>query len=258
MGSANPLDISGGTHVGRVRRNNEDSFVIDQGLGLMAVADGMGGHNSGEVASRLATDGIMELAHRNPVVSQPAESGGPRLSSRGTRLRSLVVAANARVHEMGQASLKNRGMGTTLVAVWADSRSMTVAHVGDSRAYLHHAGNLIRLTEDHSVAGEQLRKGLISLQDAENSPFANILTRSLGSKAGIEVDVSEYALSPGDLILLASDGLTKMVSDDEVAQVIREDDAPNVLVDRLIRMALAAGGKDNVTVIAVRVRGQAP
>jgi len=256
MAAAYALEVTGRTHVGCVRRNNEDSFVIDEGLGLMVVADGMGGHNSGEVASDLAVKTIMDSARKSLAASRTPAGAGPGLSDRGLLLRSLVEAANTRVYEMGHASPKHQGMGTTVVAVWADSRSMTVAHVGDSRAYLLHAGSLDRLTEDHSVIGEQLRQGLIAPQDAERSPLASVLTRALGSEAVVEADVADHIWSPGDMILMASDGLTAMVSDEEVARAILRNDSLDSMVDRLIKMALVAGGKDNVTVIAARVRAR--
>ncbi|MBI5244669.1 MAG: Stp1/IreP family PP2C-type Ser/Thr phosphatase [Elusimicrobia bacterium] len=252
------MEIAGNTHVGCVRRNNEDSFLIDEDLGLLVVADGMGGHRAGEVASGLAVKSIIGLAHENLGASRKPTGTAQGLSARGLLLRSLVASANARVYEMGHTSPKNQGMGTTIVAVWADTRSMTVAHVGDSRAYLLHEGTLNRLTEDHSVIGEQLRKGLIKPQDAEKSPFASVLTRALGTEADVEIDVSNHVLSPGDMILMATDGLTRMVSDEDVAKVIRDADPPDVFVERLIRMALAAGGTDNVTVVAARVGPQAP
>jgi protein phosphatase len=241
-----PLQISGKTHVGLVRQNNEDSFVVDEELGLMVVADGMGGHNAGEVASELAASAVWEHL-RN---SSSAGAGG------SSDLAGAITAANGRIFAAARQSPARHGMGTTIVAAIADGRSLRVAHVGDSRAYLFRAGTLTCLTTDHSVVGEQLSKGLLRPEDAGASPFSNVLTRALGPKETVEIDHSERALQPGDVIVIATDGLTKTVSDHLIATAVADNDDPEPLADRLIELALAAGGTDNVTVIAARLSRQ--
>jgi protein phosphatase len=219
-----------------VRRNNEDSLAIEEGLGLLIVADGMGGHKSGEVASAMAVAIIQECARRtsdDEEAQAPEGADGGRLPSpRGRRLERFIKTANAAIYEKGRASIQDAGMGTTVVAVWVDDISLSVAHVGDSRLYLLRQGVLTRLTEDHSLAAQQ-----------------NILTRAVGAEAEVKVDVAEHAVWPGDKILLASDGLTKMVADEEIARVLRDVPAPGRAAAALVERALQAGGIDNVTVL---------
>jgi len=144
-------------------------------------------------------------------------------------------------------------MGTTVVAALVDGRSLTVAHVGDSRLYVWRNGALTQLTEDHSLVGEQVKRGQITAAEASRSNLQNILTRALGAEGDVQVDVADHPLLPGDLVLLATDGLSKMVSDAEVERVIAADAAPQAVVDALIAKACEAGGVDNVTVVAARV-----
>lgn len=249
------IDIAGDTDPGCVRSNNEDCFLIDEELGLLVVADGMGGHNSGEVASELAAATIKEFARKmlgGEKILLPEDSDAC-LSPRARQLKYFVKTANTMIYEKGRAFPNDAGMGTTVVAALVDSRSMTVAHVGDSRLYLFRGGQLQQLTEDHSLVGDQVRKGLISSEEASKSNFQNILTRALGIEPDVKVDVTDHPLFPGDVVLLASDGLTKMVADEELARIMEEDIPPAKLVVRLIAQARAAGGVDNISVIAARV-----
>lgn len=249
------LEVAGGTDTGCVRKNNEDSFVIDEELGLLAVADGMGGHNSGEVAAGLATSQIRSLARQllGSGGSAVPEGGDPGWTAREHQLAYCVRSVNTVIYEEGRKMPKNAGMGTTIVAALADPNSLTVAHVGDSRLYLYRGGRLETLTEDHSLVGDQVRRGLITPEEASRSNLQNILTRALGAEADVKVDVSEHPLRPGDVILLASDGLMKMMADEEIAREISADADPKSLVSRLIEKSRAAGGYDNVTVVAARV-----
>jgi len=219
------------------------------------VADGMGGHNSGEVASDLATTTISDFARRmlGAKTLPPPAGGTDGLSPRGRQLESLVKAANTMIYEKGRAFPKDAGMGTTVVAALLDAKSLTVAHVGDSRLYLWRRGDLAQLTEDHSLVSEQVRRGQITSAEAARSDLQNILTRALGAEGDVQVDVADHPLLPGDLVLLVTDGLSKMVTDSEVASVIAADTPPQEIVDALIAKARAAGGVDNVTVVAARV-----
>ena len=249
------IEVSGATDPGCVRANNEDNLIVDEELGLYVVADGMGGHNSGEVASALATQTIREFARKLLGGKQlvAPEASAPGMSLRGRQLQYCVKSANTLIYEKGRAFPKDAGMGTTVVAVLIDSQSMTVAHVGDSRAYLFRAGQLQPLTEDHSLVGDQVRRGLISTDEAAKSSLQNILTRALGAESDVQVDISDHPLLPNDVLLLASDGLTKMLEDSVVGATIEREDSPRAIVDSLIAQARAAGGVDNVTVIAARV-----
>ncbi len=249
------LEIHGRTDQGCVREINEDSMAIDQELGLLVVADGMGGHNAGEVASGLAVTTVQDFARRmigGEKIIVP-DGGDASLSPRGRQLELFVKSANAVIYQKGREVAKDYGMGTTLVAVLVDAASMTVAHVGDSRLYLYRQGALTQITEDHSLVGDQVRRGLITPDQAAHSNLQNILTRALGTEEDVKVDVADHPLLPGDIVLLASDGLTKMVADEEVAQVIAEDTAPSALVERLVDMSRDRGGVDNITIVAARV-----
>ena len=255
MMTQNRLDVAGETDPGCVRPNNEDNFVVDEDLGLFVVADGMGGHNSGEVASDLAARTIREMAQKMLGGEQQLvpEGGDPQASVRARQLEFFVKHANTMIYEKGRAMSKDNGMGTTVVAVLCDGQSATVAHVGDSRAYLYRNGQLQALTEDHSLVGDQVKRGLISAAEAVKSNLQNILTRALGADREVQVDVADHPLLPGDVLLLASDGLMKMVDDPQVAKTIAEQPTARGIVDSLIQQSRAAGGVDNVTVIAVRV-----
>lgn len=243
------LEIAGDTDPGCVRANNEDSFSVDEELGLLVVADGMGGHNSGEVASALATGTIRDIAQqmlRGPAKA-PAES-----------LEACVRHANQMIFEKGRALPKDSGMGTTVVAALCDGKTLTVAHVGDSRLYLFRRGELIQLTEDHSLVGDQVKRGLITPEQASRSSLQNILTRALGAEEDVKVDVAEHPVMAGDVVLLASDGLSKMLTDAQIAEVCAREPQPRRLVEELIKRSRDAGGSDNITVVVARVGAADP
>lgn len=255
MKARHSLEVAGDTDPGCVRANNEDCFAVDEEIGLFLVADGMGGHNSGEVASGLAAEQIRKfaralLADGKNILPPGAD---PKEPAREQQLVYCVKNANEIIYEKGRAMPKDAGMGTTVVAVLADAKSATVAHVGDSRLYLYRRGRLDQLTEDHSLVGDQMRRGLISPEEAAKSNLQNILTRAVGAEAAVKVDVATHPLFPNDVLLLASDGLMKMLKDSEIAAVVAEDASPRVLVRRLIEKSRGAGGLDNVTIVALRV-----
>jgi protein phosphatase len=255
MMTRNALEVAGSTDAGCVRPNNEDSFVVDEDLGLLVVADGMGGHNSGEVASDLACTTIRDIARKMLGGSQQMvpEGGDPNASARARQLDFVVKHANSIIYEKGRAMPKDAGMGTTVVAVLCDGQSMTVAHVGDSRLYLYRGGQLQVLTEDHSLVGDQVRRGMITAAEAAKSSLQNILTRALGAEKEVQVDTADHPLLPGDVILLASDGLTKMVDDADVAKTIARETSSKAIVASLIEQSRKAGGVDNITVVIARV-----
>jgi protein phosphatase len=248
-------DFYGRTDSGCVRANNEDCLGIDADLGLLVVADGMGGHNSGEVASDLAVSTIREYARRmlGGEKAIVPEGGDPAVPVRCRQLEHFIKSANTVIYEKGRAFPKDAGMGTTVVAVLADGTSLSVGHVGDSRLYLFRRGVLSQLTQDHSLVGDQLRRGLITAEAAAHSTLQNILTRAVGAEAEVKVDVAEHPVLPGDMVLLATDGLNKMVSDEELARVMAREPVPAQVVDVLVDMARRAGGLDNITVICGRL-----
>ena len=254
------LEIAGRTDKGKLRDRNEDSLLLLPDLGLAVVADGMGGHNSGEVASGLAVDIIAQFAAKMLGGAREIvpDGGDARSSVRARQLRHFIENANTMIFEKARAFPKDHGMGTTVVAALADERSIAVAHVGDSRLYLFRKGELTRLTEDHSLVMDQVRHGLITEEQAEKSNLQNILTRALGTEPRVKVDVEDHPVFRGDVLVLCSDGLTKMVSDAELAAVLRSNEGAAETVDRLIAMALEAGGVDNVTVAVIRVAPPRP
>ena len=254
MRTKDAVDVAGATDPGCVRKNNEDNFIVEPELGLLIVADGMGGHNSGEVASDLAVKTITDFARKMiGGAKQMVPDGTAALTPRERQMEYFVKTANTMIYEKGRAFPKDAGMGTTVVAAMVDGKSLTVAHVGDSRLYLWRRGELTQLTEDHSLVGEQVKRGQITSDEAARSNLQNILTRALGAEGDVQVDVGEHPLLPGDVVLLATDGLSKMVPDADVAAVIAGGASPQAVVDDLIARSRAAGGVDNVTVVVARV-----
>jgi serine/threonine protein phosphatase PrpC len=225
------------TDVGRQRQSNEDAFF--ERSPLFAVADGMGGARAGEVASRMAVE---ELGSMD-------DSG----SGAEQRLREVARGANRRIYEMAQSDSEHAGMGTTFTAVLVSGREVAVGHVGDSRLYRLRDGELEQLTDDHSLVEELVRQGKLSPEEAEVHPQRSIITRALGPEADVQVDTFTHTARDGDVYLLCSDGLSGMVSDEEMARIVGEasslDDAARALVDA----ANENGGKDNITAVLFRV-----
>ncbi len=243
------FEAAGLTDIGRARSNNEDSFFCDGDKGIFIVADGMGGHNSGEVASSLAVSLVKDF------LTQKCSGDECRVSS--ADLEAAVKAANSLVYEKGRSMSKDAGMGTTLVCACGDGKTLTMAHVGDSRGYLLRQGVLSCLTEDHSVVQEQVRRGLIREEEAATSELQNLLTRAVGSNPDVEVDISTHPLFYGDTILLASDGLTKMVADFRIQEILSRQEGVKNIAANLILEANQAGGIDNITVVVARLeRGE--
>lgn len=244
--------------VGKVRTNNEDSFIVDEQAGLFIVADGMGGHNSGEVASKMACDIIsknlqMSLKRQTEPDRTQVMFGqtNPDLSDTANRIVSAIRLSNQVVFEASQASPQNNGMGTTVVVLLTLPASYIIAWVGDSRIYLVRHNQLQQLTTDHSLVQEQINKGLITSEQAEKSEFKNILTRAVGAAADVEVDAVDLPAFDNDLLILCSDGLSRMVTDAQILETVRSYEEPQKISDALIERAIAAGGKDNVTAVVV-------
>ncbi|MBL8024345.1 MAG: Stp1/IreP family PP2C-type Ser/Thr phosphatase [Elusimicrobia bacterium] len=243
------------TDTGKVRHHNEDSCLLDDELGLVVVADGMGGHAAGEVASRLAVDVVRDqVAHGLRTGTIPACGvPPPHWSDRTRLLAAAVFTANEVIYQASQERVERQGMGTTIVAVLRNGSRLSVIHVGDSRFYLFRGGELAVVTRDHSLVAEQVAQGVLSPAEAEASESGNILTRALGVGPTIEMDAAEPTVCPGDLFLLCSDGLTKMADDEILKQSVREINDPQRLCPFLVRLALDRGGRDNVTVAVGRV-----
>ncbi|HEY2215951.1 MAG TPA: Stp1/IreP family PP2C-type Ser/Thr phosphatase, partial [Solirubrobacteraceae bacterium] len=222
---------------GRQRRANEDSHLARSPL--FVVADGMGGAQAGEVASRIAIESF-----------QPGlqDAAAPELA-----LAELTQQANARIHELSHSHAEQAGMGTTLTAVYVGPREVSIAHVGDSRAYRLRDGVLERLTEDHSLVDELLRQGRLTPQEALEHPQRSVITRALGPEGVVEVDTRSYSARGGDVYLLCSDGLTTMLPEERLAELLRAYPSLHDAGEALIAAANEAGGRDNITVVLLRL-----
>ena len=231
------VEQAGRTDVGRQRTANEDSLAVRPPL--FAVADGMGGAKAGEVASAVAVE----------AVERARESGEPAEA----QLARIVRAANRRIYDLAVADESRRGMGTTLTLAKVHGDEVSLAHVGDSRAYRMRDGDLTQLTRDHSLVAELERSGQITAEAAEHHPQRSIITRALGPEPDVEVDTYTLAGREGDLFLICSDGLTSMISDDEVTSILRSAPSLDEAAEALVRAANQSGGKDNITVILFRL-----
>jgi serine/threonine protein phosphatase PrpC len=231
------VEQAGRTDVGRQRTANEDSLVVQPPL--FAVADGMGGAKAGEVASAVAVEAVESARDSD----EPAEA----------QLASIVRDANRRIYDLAVADESRRGMGTTLTLLKVHGDEVSLAHVGDSRAYRMRDGDLTQLTRDHSLVAELERSGQITAEAAEHHPQRSIITRALGPEPDVEVDTYTLAGRDGDLFLICSDGLTSMISDDEVGSILRSSRSLDEAADALVRAANQSGGKDNITVILFRL-----
>lgn len=243
------------TDPGRRRENNEDSYCVRDDLGLFLVADGMGGHVAGEVASRLAVEEVERLIAATAPAGSKSEDATVRGAggNPGDRLAAAFAQANRKLAERiaGDGSL--HGMATTAVAMLADGQAVALAHVGDSRAYRYRSQRLARLTRDHSWVEEQIRAGVLTPDAARRHPWRHVVTRAIAGLEDIDVEVADLVLEPGDRVLLCSDGLTAVVSDAGIAATLRAAGPPAELCSDLVRRANAAGGPDNVTVVLVDV-----
>jgi PPM family protein phosphatase len=247
------VKVAGLTDQGKTRANNEDAVWVDANLGLLIVADGMGGHQSGEVAAGMAITTIPTNLDQLTKAGTTGEISDPRFSVETNRLGFCLKMANQMIFKAGKRYPKDQGMGTTCTAVLIAHGHLSLAHVGDTRCYLFRHGTLEQLTQDHSLVMEQVRAGLISKDDEAVQKAQNILTRSLGTEPEVKIDLDEHPLFAGDVLLLCSDGLGKELSDDQVLQVVKEIPDPGQLAKRLIDMANAAGGRDNITVAVARI-----
>ena len=241
------------TDIGKKRKHNEDAFLADDELGLYIVADGMGGHAAGEVASAQAVRSIREaLAEGRPLLESFART--PTVEAReqvAQLMERAILKACADIHAIASGDLGKRGMGTTVVALLAAGKKAVVGHVGDSRVYLFRNGRAHQLTEDHTIIQEQLKRGLITREQVATAENKNVITRAVGIQPSVAVDTLVTDLLPGDLYLLCSDGLHGYLSDDELPQLLSQE--TEKLPDLLVDLALERGGKDNVTAVLLAV-----
>ena len=234
---------------GRHRELNEDAFVSRPAQGLFVVCDGMGGAAAGEVASQLAVQTILEQQAETPEPGPPQDGYLPQTA----RLAEVVRRANQAIYDQALTDAAVAGMGTTVVGAVIANHVLSVAHVGDSRAYLWHEGQIEPLTIDHSLVEAEVRAGLVDREQSLQSEHQNVLLRALGRELDVEVELAEVPVQPGDYVLLCSDGLTRMVTEQAMAGAITDLREPQAICDRLIAAANDSGGVDNITVIVVAV-----
>ncbi|NJK88920.1 MAG: cyclic nucleotide-binding domain-containing protein [Myxococcales bacterium] len=253
------VDAWAHTDVGRLRKHNEDAWLIDDRLQLYAVADGMGGHAAGEVASSQALKSVQEsIAKSKDVLQRFVEdpSNDNRMAVTFA-VEHAIVSASASIHAMAQRDEKRRGMGTTLSMLLIVGRKAFMAHVGDSRIYLLRSGFLHQLSEDHSYLWEQVKKGVLSIEEAKRSPYSNVITRAVGITETVQVDTLVLDVLPNDRFLACSDGLHGYLRDEQ--ELVRHLEVPEVegVADRLVDLANERGGKDNITAVVLQVSGAA-
>ncbi len=238
------ITCAGDTHVGVVRSGNEDNFMIDLKSGTFIVADGMGGHAAGEVASEMAVEIIAKELGSLPGLPDAAAF---------ERVRHSIRAANQAIFERTIAEADKRGMGTTTTVLVLEANRYLIGQVGDSRAYLFRKGQFLQITKDHSYVQEQVDAGLLTADQARTHPYSNVITRCVGANEDVVPDVYFGTLEQGDVLLLASDGLTGMLEDDQLGKIIQTDSTPELVVGRMIAEANRHGGLDNITAIVVRI-----
>jgi len=224
------------TDIGKVRRQNEDAAWFDEQRGVFAVADGMGGHLAGEVASGMAIHAVQQMVKEHEIASISV-------------MRSTVMEAHEAIVRHAKENPACSGMGTTLSMMWRGGHYMYIAHVGDSRIYRYRDDQLERITQDHSLVEELVRARIITREEARNHPRRNIITRALGTQGENQPDLLAADLKPGDLWLLCTDGLSGMITDEEIARVLSSGASLDMMASSLIQKALDAGGRDNVTLV---------
>ena len=238
--TARGVEYAWRTDIGRVRSRNEDSVAVDAGAGLLVVADGMGGHNAGDVASRMAIEGVI----------------GAMQGSSGEDDRRLVAAvrqANEAIYAAAGEDYERSGMGTTVVAVWLRPTRLVVAHVGDSRLYRLRDGAIDALTRDHSQVQELVDRGILTPAQARASTRRNFLSRALGTDPDVTIDSAAHTPAAGDVYLLCSDGLTNMVEDEEIVSLVRDAASLDAAAEALVALANERGGRDNISVALARL-----
>lgn len=249
------LEVVGRTDVGRVRLSNEDSYGFDLRQGVFVVCDGMGGHAAGEVASKIAVETVLSYFRDKEPLATDANLLDAPLSAQ--MLSDAVNKANENILEYAHGHANASGMGTTLVAARFEDGKFTIAHVGDSRIYLMRNGNLVQLTEDHSLVMEQVRRGIMTVEEARKSTAQHIITRALGTEDNSPPDLAEFPAESGDMLVLTTDGVLRHLEDPQIHDVLRTASSLQAACDQLIELALDAGGEDNATCILIRVKTEA-
>lgn len=248
------IEVAGHTHVGMKRNHNEDNFLLLPEENLFVVADGMGGHSSGEIASKIAVEEVAEffrMTSRDHDATWPYKMDKSRNYDEN-RLATGIKLANMRIFERASSDAKYKGMGTTIVSVHFAANFAYVAHVGDSRVYCFRNGELRQVTEDHSLLNDYLKAKKLTPEEIEAFPHKNVIVRALGMKDTVTVDVSRVEAQENDIFLLCSDGLSGMVKDEAMRETLTKQTDLDTACSQLIDLANANGGNDNVTCILTR------
>jgi serine/threonine protein phosphatase PrpC len=247
------LEVAGITDTGCVRSNNEDSFGYDTDIGIFVVCDGMGGAAAGEVASQIAVDCVLSHLRQSSISAIRAgrEKGADDCSELSHELARAIRYANQRISECARDNPQQIGMGTTIVSALCCDRTISIAHVGDSRIYLIRQGRIQQLTVDHSLVMEHVRLGFIARDEVESSGLQNVITRALGTESA-EPDLAEVSVLPHDVLLLCTDGLTRHLTDSQLSELIGNAPSMETACIALIEAAKAQGGSDNITCVLVR------
>jgi serine/threonine protein phosphatase PrpC len=249
------VEVAGKTDIGCVRENNEDNFGYDSRHGIFVVCDGMGGQAAGEVASKMAVD-VMLRYFREAHNGNGFRLQGNSLTSPSPIAKSLAHAlrlANETIFAAGESEAGRMRMGSTAVAAVVRGHSLAIGHVGDSRIYLVRQGSIQQLTQDHSLVMEQVRMGYISREEASTSAMQNVILRALGTEPEVQPDVEDLIVMPGDTLLMTSDGLTRLVDDDDILEMIISSGSLQEACNKLVQAAKQKGGDDNITCLLLRI-----
>lgn len=252
------VQAAGKTDVGVVRTNNEDNFGFDRRHGVFVVCDGMGGQAAGELASKIAVDTVLAYFRRDPrhAASPVLGRSFEGVSERATALANAIQLANQAIQTAAAHNAEHAGMGSTIVAVRVEGNLFSIANVGDSRIYLVREGGIQQLTRDHSLVMEQVRRGLLTLEEAENSKMQNVIVRALGSEESVEPDLEDHEFAPGDVLLLCTDGMSRFVKESTMVEVIGRNVALEAACEELIGAAKSGGSDDNITCLLLRAEEQ--
>lgn len=246
------IRAAGQTDVGCVRKHNEDSFLSDLGLGLFVVADGLGGHAAGEVASQIVVDAIARFVTETMEKDRtwPLEYD-PTLSYDGNRLKVALLLSDQAIAADIRRNPERETMGSTVVACLFNGSKVTLAHVGDSRAYLLNSEGIHQVTRDHSWVAEQVANGILTPSEARVHPFRNVITQALGNGGDLEIEVQNLELANSERLLLCSDGLSGMIGDKQIWETIQQSSDLQTAVESLVALAREHGGEDNITAILI-------
>ncbi len=248
------VEVAAKSDVGCVRTNNEDNLGYDSRYGIYVVCDGMGGQAAGEVASKMGVDTMLTYFREAAKTKMFPQIGDvvDGVSDRANHLGSAIRLANEAIHEAASKHAAHSGMGSTIVAVLVEGGFFSIGHAGDSRIYMIRNGEIQQLTRDHSLVMEQVRRGLITMEEAQASEMQNIIIRALGPEEKVVPDLDDMMAMPGDTLVLCSDGLTRHVTDDAMLEIVQGTVTLQLMADRLIDAAKEGGGSDNVSCVVMR------